>query len=134
MHGAHTQSSGSERRIAAQREENIFFAGFTFSGNQRLKALTTFYGLTVPGVKSRTTLAEYLAQSCYGDPRPGYRIGLGRAELIVRATEEGAITRVGLRLVPPAPHRHERRWPFGTRYIFGASIAQPGHALAERPR
>jgi hypothetical protein len=123
MIGKYAESTGAVERTGAHSQEIYFFAGFTFSGEQDLEALAGFYGLSVAVLKPRITLAEYLARTCYGSPRPGYRIELGNVDLIVRQSEEGAITKVGLRLLPGVS-RHRRRSPAGARYGIGASLVR----------
>jgi NhaP-type Na+/H+ and K+/H+ antiporter len=104
--------------------ESQFFAGFTFSGNQNLDALAGFYGLALPSLEPQITLAQYLARSCYGRPCAGYRIMTGNVELIVRELEGGAITKVGLRLLPQAPSRQRKRLPANAGYNIGASLVR----------
>lgn len=140
MHRTHTESFGVIGRAVAKArtEEHPFFAGFTFDGDQSLKELAGFYGLAVPAPEPRITLAEFLARNCHGSPHPGYRIALGNAELIIREMEEGAVTKVGLRLLPPVLRQRRRRWPFGMRYDIGASAARTGRrgfsGVADPPR
>jgi hypothetical protein len=134
MNRTHTEPSGAGGRAAESGlsrfdEQHSFFAGFTFTGNQDLEALAGFYGLTVPALAPRITLAEYLAGTCYGSPHPGYRIALGNVELIVQELEEGIITKVGLRLPPPAPRPHRRRLPLRVHYDIGASLVRPSRRL-----
>jgi NhaP-type Na+/H+ and K+/H+ antiporter len=130
MSGKHAESSGAVEHTGTQSrsEENYFFAGFTFAGDQNLDALAGFYGLSVPVLEPRITLADYLARTCYGSPRPGYRVELGNVELIVQQLEEGAITKVGLRLLCGA-RAHRRHVPLGTRYSIGASLVRRGRGL-----
>lgn len=119
LHGVHEPSVAAPRR-----EESHFFTGFTFNGSTRLGALTGFYGLRVPGLDAEITLAEYLARSACGVPRPGDRVTLECAELVVREIEEGIVRKVGLRLLPPAPRRHRRRWPNGKMCSIGVSASR----------
>ena len=106
MDGTHPQTAGSVCKGQS------FFAGFTFSGDQSVDALTGFYGLEVSALQLRMTLAEYFMRVCRSGPRPGYRVALGRcAELVALEIEEGIVTRVGLRL-PSSP-----RYPT-TRHYF----------------
>jgi len=131
MNRTHTEAFGADGRAAEPRcvEPHSFFAGFTFSGNQNLEALVGFYGLTVPALEPRITLAEYLAGTCYGSPHPGYRIALGNVELIVQELEEGVITKVGLRLLPPAARPHRKPWPLRAHFDIGASLVRPSRRL-----
>jgi hypothetical protein len=138
MNTKHPESSGGveHTKIHSRSDDSPFFAGFTFSGDQELEALAGFYGLSVPVLKPRISVAEYLARTCYGSPRPGYRVELGSAELIVRQLEEGAITQVGLRLLPGTPRRR-RHYSVGTRYGIGASLVRTGRGatlIAALPR
>lgn len=110
--------------------ESQFFGGFTFCGNQNLDALAGFYGLALPSLEPRITLAQYLARTCYGTPCPGYRIMIGSVELIVRELEEGAITKVGLRLLPQGPSRQRRRLPTSAGYNIGASLTRRSRSVA----
>ena len=110
--------------------ESQFFAGFTFSGNQNLDALAGFYGFPVPSLDPKITLAEYLARTCYGTPCPGYRIMIGGVELVVLELEEGAITKVGLRVLPHEPSAQRRRLPIRTGYSIGASLVRQNRGLA----
>lgn len=100
-----------------------FFAGFTFSGDQNIEALAGFYGLPLPALDQRMSVGHYLTRSCYGLPRPGYRIALGHAELCVLEVEEGVVTRVGLRLLSsPASRGHQNtgRYPVGATLVRSA--------------
>jgi hypothetical protein len=111
--------------------ESQFFTGFTFSGNQNLDALAGFYGFAVHSLEPRITLAEYLARTCYGRPCPGYRIMIGGVELIVLELQEGAITKVGLRVLPHESSRQRRRLPAGAGYDVGASLVRWNRTPAE---
>jgi NhaP-type Na+/H+ and K+/H+ antiporter len=110
--------------------ESRFFAGFTFSGNQNLDALAGFYGFAVPSLEPQITLAEYLARTCYGRPRPGYRIMIGGVELIVLELDEGVITKVGLRALPQEWSRQRRRVPSSAAYDVGASLVRRNRGLS----
>ena len=83
MNGTHAQPPGSHYN------DPTSFAGFTFNGNQNLDALAGFYGLATPVLASQVTLAQYLAQVCHGDVRPGFCISVGNAQLVVLDVEEG---------------------------------------------
>ena len=102
MNGTHAQPPGSHYN------DPTSFAGFTFNGNQNLDALAGFYGLATPVLASQVTLAQYLAQVCHGDVRPGFCISVGNAQLVVLDVEEGAISKVGLEF---CPRRRPRRTP-----------------------
>lgn len=120
MQRSHTASPGVYgRAVAAVRPaEQLFFAGFTFDGDTNLEALASFYGLIVPELEPGITLAEYFARTCHGRLRPGYRIALGNAALIVREIEKGVIRKAGLGLLPMALRQRRRRRPYGNPYNF----------------
>lgn len=98
-----------------------FFPGFTFKGDQDLKALASFYGLALPAIEP-VTLGEYLQQTYQGIPQPGYRVAVGYAELCVLEVEEGLVTKVGLRPLP-FPIRRIRHNP--GRYQVGGTLIHP---------
>jgi NhaP-type Na+/H+ and K+/H+ antiporter len=131
MNRTHTEAPEAAATAGKSRfeEQHAFFAGFTFEGNQNLATLAGFYGLTVPALGPRITLAQYLAGTCYGSPHPGYRIALGNVELIVQELEEGVITKVGLRLLPAAARPHRKPWPLRTHFDIGASLVRPSRRL-----
>ena len=131
MNRAPHESSGTVGRNAntPRSDEQYFFAGFTFSGNQNLDALAGFYGLAVPALEPQITLAEYLERTCYGSPSAGYRVVFGRVELIVRELEEGAISKVGLRLLPQGSSQRRRRLPVSAGYNIGASLVRRHRSL-----
>lgn len=74
------------------------FGDFEVPGNTRMADLCGFYGwpLTEPAHQS---VAEWLTQALERPPVEGDHATLGHAELSVRSMEDGAIARVGIRLL-----------------------------------
>ena len=83
-------------------DERLFYGYFTLEASARLGDVADAYGMPVDEAVRDLPIGEYLARRFHGRPVPGDRAALGRAELIVRETEGGRITRVGLRLLPAA--------------------------------
>lgn len=103
---------GSEECRPAGGGKSQAFWGFTLSGNANLQDVARFYGLDVPGLEANLTLHGYLCRRSTGSLEPGYRAGVGAAELLVLEMAEGAVKRVGLELplaVRELPHRRRRR-------------------------
>ncbi len=81
--------------------------GFMLNGNSSLQSLANFYGLKPPAAESRMTVADYLARTCYGQPRVGDRTVWERVELVVEELQNQRISKVRIAILP----LRERRGP-----------------------
>ncbi|MFL6652126.1 MAG: potassium/proton antiporter [Sulfurifustaceae bacterium] len=81
-------------------EEHHFFGDFVLNGEALLGDVSAMYGVRLDSSIAKRTLADYLAQAFKGRPVVGDRHRLGAIEFVVREVRDGAITLVGLRLVP----------------------------------
>ena len=98
-----------EREISGSNYGGQCFWGFTLSGSVSLEEVARFYGLKVPGLEPRTTLASYLGRNGNGGLEPGYSVRLGGAALLVLEMAEGTVRKVGLELRPARLHQPQRR-------------------------
>ncbi|MCI3950876.1 MAG: hypothetical protein K0R53_373 [Burkholderiales bacterium] len=98
-----------EREVTGGNDGTPCFWGFTLSGSVSLEELACFYGLKVPGLEPRITLASYLGRNGDGSLHPGYRVTLGGAALRVLEMADGAVRKVGLELRPTRLHQPQRR-------------------------
>jgi len=78
-------------------KERAFFGAFELNGKVELDALAQNFGVAVPPEQSALTLSDYIQQQLHTAPVVGDRVPLGAIELVVKAIEEGQVTRVGLK-------------------------------------
>ena len=106
MYAEHEKWHGArEERSYGESETNSeTFWGFTLSGGANLEEVARFYGLKIPELEPAATLAGYLARNGNGEIRPGYRLAVGGAELLVLETDNGAARKIGLALRPRRRH------------------------------
>lgn len=69
---------------------------FMLPGDTRIGALADFYGLGLDAHEATRRLDQCFAAHYEGDPRPGDRIELGPARLVVRDVVDGRVACVGL--------------------------------------
>lgn len=102
MYVEHEKWHGArEERLYGESETNSeAFWGFTLSGGAKLEEVARFYGFDIPELKQAATLAGYLAHNGNGEIRPGYRLAVGGAELLVLETDNGTARKIGLELRP----------------------------------
>jgi potassium/hydrogen antiporter len=81
-------------------DEQLFYGYFTLDAAARLGDVADAYGLSADVAARDLSLAEFMTRRFHGRPVPGDRAGLGKAELIVRATDGVRVTKVGLKLLP----------------------------------
>jgi potassium/hydrogen antiporter len=82
----------------ARLEEHRFFGDFVLNGDARVADLEAVYGLGLDYRDTGETLAAFLNRKFRGAPVVGDRLRTHGVELVVRAVEKGAVTRVGLKL------------------------------------
>lgn len=83
-------------------DERRFYGFFTLDAAAPLGSVADAYGLPIEEAARGLTLAQFMTRRFHGRPVPGDLAALGKAELIVRETEGGEVTKVGLRLRRPA--------------------------------
>ncbi len=76
-------------------------AAFPFKGEVRVGAIADMYGLTVQPGEREMTIAELFAQRFENEPRPGNRIDLGSARLVVRELDDDKVAEARLDFVEP---------------------------------
>jgi cell volume regulation protein A len=79
-------------------KESTFFGAFELNANVELAALAQNIGLSVPAEQADKTLAEYIRDQLHTTPVVGDRVAMGKAEIVVKAVDDGQVTRVGLRI------------------------------------
>lgn len=106
MYDEHEKWHGArEERSYGESEANSeAFWGFTLSGGAKLEEVARFYGLKITEHEPAATLAGYLAHHGNGGIRPGYRLPVDGAELLVLETDNGAARKIGLELRPRRRH------------------------------
>jgi cell volume regulation protein A len=79
-------------------KESTFFGAFELNANVELAALAQNIGLSVPAEQADKTLAEYIRDQLHTTPVVGDRVAMGKAEIVVKAVDDGQVTRVGLKI------------------------------------
>lgn len=74
-------------------------AAFPFKGDIRMGAVADMYGLNVQPGERDMTIAELFAQRFEDSPRPGNKIDLGLARLVVRELDDDRVTEARLDFV-----------------------------------
>jgi len=82
----------------ARLEEHRFFGDFVLNGDARVADVEAVYNLGLDYSDAEETLGAFLNRKFRGVPVVGDRIRTHGVELVVRAVEKGAVTKVGLRL------------------------------------
>jgi cell volume regulation protein A len=82
----------------ARLDEHRFFGDFVLNGDARVADIEAVYGLGLDYREPEETLAAFLNRKFRGVPVVGDRLRIGGVELVVRASEKGVATRVGLKL------------------------------------
>lgn len=78
-------------------KERTFFGAFELNASVELAALAQNFGVAVTPEQSGQPLSEYIRERLHTAPVVGDRVPLGAIELVVKAVESGAVTRVGLK-------------------------------------
>ncbi|MBA4503048.1 potassium/proton antiporter [Marinobacterium marinum] len=78
-------------------QERAFFGVFELNGSVQLQALAQNFGVEVDEALKADSLADYMAASLQAPPVVGDRVALGSIQLVVKALEEGRVSRVGLK-------------------------------------
>ncbi|MBV0933144.1 potassium/proton antiporter [Marinobacterium weihaiense] len=78
-------------------KESTFFGAFELNGDVELLALAQNFGLAIDAELQALSLADYIARARHAPPVVGDRVVLGAIELVVKAMEDGRVTRVGLK-------------------------------------
>lgn len=100
-------SDGAERPLARlfssvesipALKERAFFGAFELNAQVELAALAQNIGLSVPAEQADKTLAEYIRDQLHTTPVVGDRVAMGKAEIVVKAVDDGQVTRVGLKI------------------------------------
>jgi cell volume regulation protein A len=76
-------------------------AAFPFKGEVRVGAIADMYGLNVMPAERDMTIAELFAQRFENEPRPGNRIDLGPARLVVRELDDDKVAEARLDFIEP---------------------------------
>jgi cell volume regulation protein A len=79
-------------------KESTFFGAFELNANVELAALAQNIGLSVPAEQADKILAEYIRDQLHTTPVVGDRVAMGKAEIVVKAVDDGHVTRVGLKI------------------------------------
>jgi len=82
----------------ARLDEHRFFGDFVLNGDARVADIEAVYGLGLDYREPEETLAAFLNRKFRGVPVVGDRLRIGGVELVVRASEKGVVTQVGLKL------------------------------------
>jgi len=85
-------------RVPERLEENRFFGNFVLNGEAALDDIEGLYGISFPGRQNDDDLTHYLTRRFHHRPVVGDRFTTGRAEFVVRETDDNRIRTVGLRL------------------------------------
>lgn len=78
-------------------KERKFFGAFEINADVMLSELAQNFGVEVPPEQAEQKLADYIRGCLHTAPVVGDRVRLGAIELVVKAVENGQVTRVGLR-------------------------------------
>lgn len=84
--------------VPASIAEQQFYGEFVIDGEAFLADIALTYGLQIPANLAALKAADYLAMCTRNRPVIGDRVRLDRVELVVRAMEQGRITKLGLSL------------------------------------
>jgi cell volume regulation protein A len=79
--------------------DEITSAAFPFKGDVRVGAIAELYGLNALPAERDMTIAELFAHRFENDPRPGNRIDLGPARLVVRELDDDKVSEARLDFV-----------------------------------
>jgi cell volume regulation protein A len=79
--------------------DEITSAAFPFKGDVRVGAIAELYGLNALPAERDMTIAELFAHRFENDPRPGNRIDLGPARLVVRELDDDKVAEARLDFV-----------------------------------
>jgi len=85
-------------RVPERLEENRFFGSFVLNGEAALDDIEALYGISFAGRRNDDNLASYLTRIFHRRPVVGDRFTTGRAQFVVRETDDNRISTVGLRL------------------------------------
>jgi len=78
-------------------EEHKFFGDLVLDADAGLGDIAQFYGVEIPAGAEAVSLGDYLQRIFRKRPVVGDRLKVGRVEFVVRETQGGRITRVGLK-------------------------------------
>lgn len=105
---------------------------FPMRGETPLATLVEMYGLGVGPDEAGLTVAELFSTRFENEPAVGDTLGFGPATLIVRAVDEGRVTRAGLRIeddgsneddvAPPPAHRPKPAGPASAVRRFASAV------------
>ena len=90
------------RLFAAPRrhQETERTDGFTLNGTTSVQSLASFYGFACPASEPKMSIGDFVARTCEGQPRVGYRTQWERVELVVSEIEDRAVRKVCFRILP----------------------------------
>ena len=78
-------------------KESTFFGAFELNGSVQLEALAQNFGIEIATKLQAKCLTDYIESCLHAPPVIGDRIALGSIELVVKALENGHVSRVGLK-------------------------------------
>jgi cell volume regulation protein A len=84
---------------AEEHEQTEYFGDFTLNGDARMQELAGVYGISVPPLAKRLTLAEFLDKRFHKRCVVGDRVLLGALELVVREIDNATVSKVGVRVL-----------------------------------
>jgi cell volume regulation protein A len=85
-------------------DRRVFFGDLTLLGSAPVADVARQYGLALPDLSERLSLAQFLASRLRARPAVGDRIRLDNLEFVVREITDGHIARVGIKFHPdPTP-------------------------------
>ncbi len=84
---------------AEEHEQAAYFGDFTLNGDAPLEEVAGMYGARVPPLAKGLTLAEFLDRRFHKRCVVGDRVFLGAMELVVREMDNGAVGKVGVRVL-----------------------------------
>lgn len=88
----------ADSHAPARLEERKFFGEFILHGEASMDELSAIYGLDLPPSARGKTVQDYLTGVFNKRPVIGDRIKCGGLELVVRETDDGRVTKAGLKL------------------------------------
>jgi potassium/hydrogen antiporter len=84
--------------IPERLEEHRFYGDFVLDGGAQLNDVADMYGLELAPARENQTLAQFLGDRFHQRPVAGDIAVCGKADLVVRETHNGQVTKVGLRV------------------------------------
>ena len=84
---------------AEEHEQAAYFGSFVLNGDALMEEVERIYGVSVPPLAKKLTLAEFLARRFRGRCVVGDRVLLGAMELVVREMDNETVSKVGVRVL-----------------------------------